>query len=219
MTDTRCKLIINRRQELGLTQAELGKRIGVSQQQIGRIENGSPITLENAQKIAKVLGINKALLLPEGFMTDLNINVPNIKKSAVYIDMLDVTACCGTGLECIEENIIGCWNMPYDDFRTITTTSKPENVKLLRVKGDSMSPTIKDGDWVMADISLKQADSDGIYLLRMSTGLVIKRLQGSVKNDILIISDNPKYPTVSADSGEVTILGKVIYTLNAEKVG
>ena len=123
------------------------------------------------------------------------------------------------GIECFEENVVGCWNMPNNDFRTITTTSKPENVKLLRVKGDSMSPTIKDGDWVMADISLKQADSDGIYLLRMSTGLAIKRLQGSVKNDILIISDNPKYPTVTADSGEVSILGKVIYTLNAEKVG
>ena len=204
--------------EKNLSYREVSQAIGRSDQYIQQyIKYGLPAKLkaEDRYEIAKFLNIDEQELSDTPLLKPLS----KVFENSVLIDMLDATACCGNGIECLQENVIGFWNMPYDDFRTITTTSKPENVKLLRVKGDSMSPTIKDGDWVMADISLKQADSDGIYLLRMSTGLAIKRLQGSVKNDVLIISDNPKYPTVTADSGEVTILGKVIYTLNAEKVG
>ena len=209
-------------EEKNISQAELAKKINWPSPRISELlADKRDIPANKIRPLASVFNINTDELLD--YNSGYRKQIPSISRSFnpknVTIEILDATACCGNGIECFEENVVGCWNMPYDDFRTITTTSKAENVKLLRVKGDSMSPTIKDGDWVMADISLKQADSDGIYLLRMSTGLAIKRLQGSVKNDILIISDNPKYPTVTADSGEVTILGKVIYTLNAEKVG
>lgn len=137
----------------------------------------------------------------------------------ISIDILDATACCGMGVENFMENVIGQWNMPLLEYRTISTTSNPDNVKMLRVKGDSMAPTIKDGDWVLVDTSFRAPDSDGIYLLKISTGLAIKRLQGSVGNNITIISDNPKYPPVTASSGEILICGKIIYTLSAEKIG
>jgi hypothetical protein len=142
-----------------------------------------------------------------------------INPQNVSIDILDATPCCGNGIEAFQENVIGQWSMPLFDFKTISTTSNPDNVKMLRVKGDSMAPTIKDADWVLVDTSFHSPDSDGIYLLKISTGLAIKRLQGSVGNNIIIISDNPKYPPVTAASGDVQICGKIIYTLSAEKVG
>lgn len=91
---------------------------------------------------------------------------------------------------------------------------------MLRVSGDSMEPTLKDGDWILADISRKSPDSDGIYLLQLSTGLAVKRLQGSITPDTIIIkSDNPIYNPENANLKDVIILGRVIYILKTEKVG
>jgi len=47
--------IIRRRNELGLTQKELAERIGSSQSEISRIENGHNCNLDTINKIAKSL--------------------------------------------------------------------------------------------------------------------------------------------------------------------
>lgn len=184
----------------------------------------------------------KELCVPEQELTDIDLSSPAfeppfitaagalydkatgaIKKvfaaDSVNIDIIDVSACCGSGIENFEEKVIGQWNMPSMEYRTISTTSNPDNVKMIRARGDSMAPTLKNGDWVLADMSFRSTDSDGLYLIRLSTGLAIKRLQGSIPGHICVISDNPKYPPQTWESGEIQILGKIIYTLNAEKVG
>lgn len=76
--------------------------------------------------------------------------------------MLDAVACCGTGIENLNENVNGKWLMPLIDFRQITM-SAPENIKMIKVKGDSMEPTLKEGDWVLVDISRISPDSDGLF--------------------------------------------------------
>jgi phage repressor protein C with HTH and peptisase S24 domain len=89
---------------------------------------------------------------------------------------------------------------------------------MLQVEGDSMTPTLNSGDWALADTSQNYISSDGLYLIRMASGLAVKRIQSGL-NDITIKSDNPAYKDITAAVGEVSILGKVIYTLNAKKYG
>jgi SOS-response transcriptional repressor LexA len=50
----------------------------------------------------------------------------------------------------------------------------------------------------------------------MASGIAVKRIQSGL-NDITIKSDNPVYKDITATIGEVAILGKIIYTLNAKK--
>ena len=201
------------------------------------IVKGSPIRLpeEQRKKLALLLDV------PEQELTDKDISsfpLPSAveginvvadvigglfsklknKKDIVSIEMLDVTACCGNGIENIAENVSGHWAMPLLDFRQITM-SAPENIKLIRVKGDSMNPTLKDGDWVMVDITRKAPDSDGLFLLLLANGLAVKRVQCGLGQNITVISDNPIYAPIPATLEEVPIVGKVIYTLKAEKVG
>lgn len=140
-------------------------------------------------------------------------NYPEVVK----VEMLDVTACCGNGVDNVTEKMIGEWVMPLQEFRQITF-AEPNNVKMLKVIGDSMMPTLKAGDWVLVDISQQNPDTDGMYLLSMVSGLVVKRLQLGI-SDFTIISDNPKYKPITASAGEVKVIGRVIYTLNAERVG
>lgn len=173
------------------------------------------------RKVAELLGID------EQELTDLPLHRIETTKAinqalhnypeVVQVEMLDVTACCGNGVDNVTEKMIGEWVMPLQEFRQITF-AEPNNVKMLKVIGDSMMPTLKAGDWVLVDISQQNPDTDGMYLLSMVSGLVVKRLQLGI-SDFTIISDNPKYKPITASAGEVKVIGRVIYTLNAERVG
>lgn len=138
-----------------------------------------------------------------------------LTKDDVVIDMIDATACCGDGIDNLPEKVCGHWKLPAVEFKSITA-GQPENIKMLRVQGDSMMPTINEGDFVWVDISNNFASSDGIYLIRMATGLAVKRLQAGL-SDIVIKSDNSRYSDITAAVGEIQIIGKVVYILNGRK--
>lgn len=143
---------------------------------------------------------------------------PLKRKDVIEIEIFSATACCGNGIENADDKVVGFWHIPETEYREITHAN-PDNIKMLRVFGDSMEPTLSDGDWVLVDISRNFLDSDGLYLIKKTTALAVKRLQTTVSGDILIKSDNTKYDTERESLSVIVIVGKVIYTLKAEKVG
>lgn len=79
------------------------------------------------------------------------------------------------------------------------------------VKGDSMEPTLHNGD--LAVCSTSGWDSgEGIYAIRLNGMGYVKRIQvGGGK--ILIKSDNPKYDTIEEPIGSdnLQIVGKIVF--------
>ena len=69
---------------------------------------------------------------------------------------------------------------------------------------------------VWVDISNNFIGSDGIYLIRMATGLAVKRLQAGL-NNVVIKSDNQSYSDITAEVGEVKIVGRVVHILNSRR--
>nr|WP_044656341.1 helix-turn-helix domain-containing protein [Bacteroides acidifaciens] len=51
-------LFLKRRKELGLTQEQLGKKVGVSKSEISKIENGRGITFATINKLSEALGVS-----------------------------------------------------------------------------------------------------------------------------------------------------------------
>lgn len=51
-------LFLKRRKELGLTQEQLGEKVGVSKSEISKIENGRGITFSTINKISDALGVS-----------------------------------------------------------------------------------------------------------------------------------------------------------------
>ena len=191
-----------------MSQKELSQKSGLSQSYIAMLEKGERnLNFKTMQQLAQALKIN-----PQ----DLISNTP-VNPDSVSIKIIDAVACCGNGIEALHENVIGTWDIPLQKYRDFAT-SKPENVYMLQVEGDSMTPTLNSGDWALADTSQNFISSDGLYLIRMASGLAVKRIQSGL-NDITIKSDNPAYKDITASVGEVAILGKIIYTLNAKKLG
>lgn len=89
------------------------------------------------------------------------------------------------------------------------------NLGALHVHGDSMQPTLNDGDMVVCD-SLGWDKSDGIYAIRLNGNGYVKRLQ-VVSGKVLIKSDNPNYETIteSLNSNAIDVIGKVRLIIKA----
>lgn len=209
------KNLANLIENKGLNFRKVSMMIGKGESYIQRfVKLGLPERLpEDARiQIANILGVDEQELtdLPKSLLSKSSPN-------SVSIKIIDAVACCGTGIEALHENIVGTWDIPLQKFRDFST-AKPENVYMLQVEGDSMTPTLNSGDWALADTSQNYISSDGLYLIRMASGLAVKRIQSGL-NDITIKSDNPAYKDITASVGEVAIIGKIIYTLNAKKFG
>jgi phage repressor protein C with HTH and peptisase S24 domain len=94
------------------------------------------------------------------------------------------------------------------------TGSPASKLSIIRVEGDSMSPTLSAGDDILVDLA-DGADRlrDGIYVLRVDGTLLVKRLAiHPVGRRVTVQSDNPAYSDLP-DCGldEIQCIGRVIW--------
>jgi phage repressor protein C with HTH and peptisase S24 domain len=93
----------------------------------------------------------------------------------------------------------------------------PAALTLIRVQGDSMVPTLMDGDDIMVEKGAAARPlKDGVYVLRMDDSLMVKRLRRLSSGNIAIVSDNPAHrgwPDV--DPALVQIIGRVVWAARA----
>jgi SOS-response transcriptional repressor LexA len=80
------------------------------------------------------------------------------------------------------------------------------------VKGDSMSPILRDGAIVCIDTKArpegKKVSKDSIWAVRKDDGTVVKHIQIQ-DNTILLVSENPAYDIESVTGGDI-IVGRVV---------
>lgn len=90
-----------------------------------------------------------------------------------------------------------------------------EQLYLLSVEGESMSPKLNPGDVLLIDHADTIVMKDGIYALQMDGALLVKYLQRLPDRRIKVISDNPKYEPfeLSLDKlgKNLDIIGRVVW--------
>ena len=90
----------------------------------------------------------------------------------------------------------------------------PENALIVKVNGDSMSPTLNDNDLVVIGKNFSLS-LNGIYVIKDNiNGLRVKRLDKDKDGNLKVISDNKNYETqiysvAEMQDNTITILGKV----------
>jgi phage repressor protein C with HTH and peptisase S24 domain len=91
------------------------------------------------------------------------------------------------------------------------TTAAPEQLAIVKVSNDSMTPTLNDGDWVLIDRAQRRASREGIYALRVFDDSWIKRISLNFRDRLVqVISDNPLYPMKELPEDEIDLIGRVI---------
>ena len=101
----------------------------------------------------------------------------------------------------VDEKILEKLNYSINDTKYL---------EAINVIGESMEPTLKDGNVVFVDKKQKNIDKGGIFILLTQNGLFIKRVQKRFDGAYDIISDNPVYPIETLSKGLFDVVGKVV---------
>lgn len=90
---------------------------------------------------------------------------------------------------------------------------EPGHMKLLRIMGDAMQPSLKDGDLVLVDEGQKDVFEGGIYILSLDGQVVIKRLAKRMGSLLLICENRELYEPqeIPFPSEGLAIVGRVVW--------
>jgi len=92
------------------------------------------------------------------------------------------------------------------------------HLKIITGWGQSMTPTIKHGDPLLVDVSIKDFIGDGIYFFSYQGFQYIKRLQMKGKDKFKMLSDNRKHKAEDIFVDETYIQARVLLVWNANLV-
>lgn len=199
------RLISERREDYAGLSRMLGRNAAYIQQFIKR---GVPRRLseQDRRKLARYFDVDEALL--GGRQRE-----PQPSKDLIAIPRFDVRASAGHGS--FTEGESPAAHLGFDQhFLRQLCSARAADLSIIRVRGDSMFPTLADGDDIMVDRSGAGTHlRDGIYVLRRDDTLAVKRIAvhpGSRR--LTISSDNPAYPTwTDCDAQEVEVIGRVVW--------
>lgn len=170
------------------------------------IKRGSPRKLDDEDRriLARFFGVDEQLL---------GGPPPPVRDGLVEIPILDVDASAGFGA--IAESEAAHTRFGFDErWLGKLTRAKSASLSIIHVHGESMEPTLRDGDEVLVDASDQGARlRDGIYVLRIDDALVVKRvtMQPGGRH-MTISSDNASYPSwTDIDRATVHVVGRVIW--------
>lgn len=188
------------------------------------VKRNSPRRLDETtrRKLAQLLDVNEQDLcdfaLPSGIIPDklstlsnfFNFN-KNKNEDIIAIDVIDMDGPNKGKFEHVRKNIIGKHLMTVDLLKEYSVYH-PENVVILKVAGDSMSPTVLSGDLIWIDMTYSVPSTDGIYVLNTAGDIAIRRIQTNpFDNSLDISSDNKSYRSFKVtDCKSLNICGKVI---------
>ena len=181
----------------------LGRNAAYIQQFIKR---GSPKRLPELERgiLARYFGVDEQLL---GGIA------PLVARTGLrLIPKLSVGASAGPGAHNDAEALGG--QIGFDEKWLRKMGVDPKQLSLIRVEGDSMLPTLADGDDIMVDRTAATAAlRDGIHVVRMDDVLMVKRLARGLAGRLSVLSDNPAYPDwADVDGAAVSIIGRVVWT-------
>jgi phage repressor protein C with HTH and peptisase S24 domain len=104
------------------------------------------------------------------------------------IAFYDVEAAAGHGCWVDSEKKVGQMAFRKDWLRG--KGLEPERLALIKARGDSMEPTLSDGDLLLIDTRVEKITDDSIYIIQADNHLIVKRIQQNLDGSLSIISDN-----------------------------
>lgn len=190
------RLVAERRLRLATLSRVLGRNPAYLQQYLMR---GSPRELpeRDRARLAEYLGVDEALLGGRP------------QPGLVAVPRIDLGASAGPGGWAEEEGALRQpFSFPPALLRQLGV--RPEAASMVRVAGDSMAPTLSDGDEILVDRDRCRIDPRGIFVLRVEGELLVKRLRAAV-GGVDLLSDNPAHAVRFARAGSFQLIGRVAW--------
>lgn len=204
---SRIKKIRKAYQDGEYTQDDFAKFLGIPPTTYKSMEAGrAPLTTEKIHIFKEKVNVSPTwLLYGEGamFLTDASIKDTFIP----YYD--DIRASAGMGAtngNVQEPEYIHLPKVLISDCSRVHTEA-------IKCSGDSMDPSIRDGDIMFIDRSETEIKDGEVYVVRFGDDLFVKRLYKMPGGKIVARSDNDRYPEFNLTNEPFEILGHVIYRM------
>jgi phage repressor protein C with HTH and peptisase S24 domain len=208
-TDPRLRLL-HLANERGASLSGLSELIGRNSTYLQQfIRKGSPRKLEETDRrtLARFFGVDEAELgAPEEKSSQASAKPP--RGEWVDVPRLPLGASAGPGALAFEEAPIGAFHFSARWLRE--QGLDPRALSAIRVEGDSMEGTLRDGDEILVDRTLRPL-RDGIHVVRTGDALLVKRLDTGRPGVVALLSDNPAYRTIELPPEEVEVIGRVVW--------
>ena len=195
------KRFLEVRRELGYTQAEFAKLLGVSNT-TADIERGrTKLSGKVITELLKQFQINPLWLFGESEQQHLQTSNVSVIPKVVTVDSADndnmvlVNAKAAAGYP---QNIqdtswyrqLPAFDLPIPEFRNATYRG-------FQVDGDSMQPNLKPGDWVLgrACEHIDNVSANKMYVVVLEDAVLVKKIvRKPNSNNITLVSINESYP-------------------------
>ena len=214
--------IKERRNELSLARPDVCRELGIAVSTLQMWEQNE--REPNASKIielARVLDMSANYLLTgekeerAEFITqvikpDANLQASNDETFSVIEDCREVRISAGGG----------GFNDEYKPYQTTKVEKawldlrrlKAEDCAMFLVSGDSMYPTLKDGEEIIVDRSKKELKDGKIFVLNNEGAMLVKKVQITY-NGITLISQNTEYAPIELNAEQANnliVIGQVV---------
>lgn len=206
---------------------QLTEKLGVRSSSTANWKSRGTIPYEACYKAYMLTGVSMEWLLDGEKAERKSLNKQGLRQllghsdykkennKGVQIPFYDVEASAGHGTLVINDQYEKLLRINSDFIRDEIGVN-PNNVFLMLARGDSMYPTIKDGAMIMIEKDIDHL-TDGIYVMRHETALIVKRLHLLPTGTIKVLSDNKVYEPYEIDrsvleADSLTILGRVVWS-------
>lgn len=201
--------------------SEFARAVGVAQASLARwVKGEADPSRMNLIKIADASGVNLEWLAlgigdmdetkPLAVKHDINLQASNDETFIEIEDCREVRLSAGGG----------AFNNGYEE---ITTTKverawlqsrrlKAKDCAMFLVSGESMYPTLKDGEEIIVDRSKRELTEGKIFVLNHNGSMLVKKVQFTY-GGVELISDNPSYRPLKLDTEEansLVVIGQVV---------
>lgn len=193
------------------TQAQLLEKIDLTRSSLIEILAArSAPKRETLDQICAAIDIDPEEILAVAGIEAANEADAGVPKGVVLIRELDMAY--GLGGTFVDSAPIGemARYFPADWVRRYTQ-SPPSMLRFAPGMGNSMSPTIDDGDIMLIDLAQTSLSfADLIWACAVGETGMVKRLATKADGTIIIKSDNPSVRDDYANDGEIHIVGRVV---------
>lgn len=182
-----------------VNQSMLADSLGITRQTISnRIKTQSEVTVSEIRRVEEFFKISI---------------FSSVTDDIAYIDYYtDVFASCGNGSIVFSSEKT---KLPIP-ISMISRYSKNKLYSMINASGNSMSPTIDNGDKLIVEHwNGNQIQDNKIYVFCFNNEFFVKRLSKNL-DEIIIKSDNPEYRirTINGKSAaELILIGKIVATV------
>ena len=191
--------IKNLKREFGYTQADLAKKIGVTERTMRRYEEDNEvIQIGVLRRIASIFEVTMDYFFDEPAKSQSSKEKQS-QKLVKYYPNIKLSA--GDGMINYEDEEYQLIDASFLDFLKLKGL---QNIEVVQVQGDSMMPYIEDGEYVVLERRADARNGD-IVVFVYENQSYIKQLQ-TIPNEakLCFVSKNPLYPSFEIKGDEVS---------------